>query len=151
MASQPQRVLFVCIGNSCRSQMAEGFARNYGRDVMTVQSAGLAPASIIAPLTRDVMLEKNIRIDNQHPKSLVALRDTKFDLIVNMSGVQLPSWVNCEVVEWSVRDPIGESADVYRAVRDQIEHQVMQLILDLRSTHPGRGRTRATRKRAVDS
>ena len=117
---------------------------------MTVQSAGLAPASIIAPLTRDVMREKNIHIDNQHPKSLVALRDTKFDLIVNMSGAQLPSWVPCQVIEWNVRDPIGESADVYRAVRDQIEHQVMQLILNMRSAHPGRGRARATRRRAVD-
>ena len=57
-----KRVLFLCIGNSCRSQMAEGFANRYGQDVMKVASAGFAPASIVQPLTRKVMEDKNINI-----------------------------------------------------------------------------------------
>src|SRR5579871_2557108 len=59
-----KRVLFVCIGNSCRSQMAEGFARAYGSDIMDSQSAGLSPATVIAPLTRQVLGEKNVKIDD---------------------------------------------------------------------------------------
>ena len=58
----PKRVLFLCIGNSCRSPMAEGFAKCYGSDVMQAESAGLAPAGIVQPLTKKVMEEKNINI-----------------------------------------------------------------------------------------
>src|ERR1700676_3620098 len=65
-----KRVLFVCIGNSCRSQMAEGFARAYGSDVMLARSAGLSPALMIAPLTKQVLTEKNINIEDQFPKGL---------------------------------------------------------------------------------
>src|ERR1700760_227104 len=53
-----KRILFVCIGNSCRSQMAEAFARAYGSDVLWVQSAGLSPASIVAPLTKQMLAER---------------------------------------------------------------------------------------------
>src|SRR5437016_12534018 len=65
-----KRVLFVCIGNSCRSQMVEGFARAYGSDVMVARSAGLSPATVIAPLTRQVLAERNIRIDDHFPKEI---------------------------------------------------------------------------------
>src|SRR5271165_2238746 len=67
-APAKMRVLFVCIGNSCRSQMAEGFARAYGADVMAVQSAGLSPAVMVSPLTKTVLAERNIHIDDQFPK-----------------------------------------------------------------------------------
>src|SRR5579871_1009678 len=56
-AAAKKRVLFLCIGNSCRSQMAEGFARAYGSDVMTPLSAGLSPAPIVAPLTKLTLAE----------------------------------------------------------------------------------------------
>jgi arsenate reductase len=126
------RVLFVCIGNSCRSQMAEAFARAYGSDVLAPFSAGLSPASIIAPLTKQVLGEKNIRVNGQFPKSIDwALRES-FDIVVNMSGQPL-SIKNTRVVDWPVTDPIGQSADVFRAVAGQIEGLVMRMILELRS------------------
>src|SRR5688572_4507644 len=127
-----RKVLFLCLGNSCRSQMAEGFAKTYGKDVMAVKSAGLAPAEIISPLTIRGMLEKNIQLEGHFPKPLseFALRD--FDLIVNMSGYDMPRKTTVEVREWKVQDPIGESEEVYRKVRDLIENLVMHLILDLR-------------------
>src|SRR5947199_10683087 len=65
-----KRVRFVCIGNSCRTQMAEGFARAYGPDVMVARSAGLSPATVIAPLTRQALAERNIRTDDHLPKRL---------------------------------------------------------------------------------
>src|SRR6267143_4877245 len=92
-----KRVLFLCIGNSCRSQMAEGFARAYGSDVIAAQSAGLAPAVSVAPLTRAVMLEKNIDIGDAFPKGLDFAMRQGVDLIVNMSGRKLPPQSAVEV------------------------------------------------------
>jgi arsenate reductase (thioredoxin) len=126
------RVLFVCLGNSCRSQMAEGFARTYGQDVLEAASAGLAPAPIVAPDTIRVMAEKNIDLGAQFPKSLAELAAQPFDLIVNMSGFQLPYGVTSPERDWEVADPMGEDLETYCQVRDEIERLVMGLILELR-------------------
>ena len=112
--------------------MAEGFARKYGSDVMAPASAGFAPATIVQPLTKKVMEAKNINIDDQFPKNLDQVGVAQFDLIINMSGTKLPSRLEAEVREWNVTDPIGQSEEIYIQVRDQLEHQVMHLILDLR-------------------
>ena len=116
--------------------MAEGFARAYGSDVIVAQSAGLAPAVSIAPLTRTVMLEKNIDIGDAFPKGIDFAVRQGIDLIVNMSGTKLPPQSVVQVEDWEVRDPIGQSEDVYRTVRDQIEQRVMRLILDTRRRAP---------------
>src|SRR5438105_12620274 len=119
-----QRVLFVCIGNSCRSQMAEGFARAYGSDVMIAASAGVAPALMVAADTRRAMKEKNIALEDHFPKSLDQLSNVPFNLIVNMSGVELPD-MSAPVRTWKVRDPIGTKYDVHCAVQDEVEKLVM--------------------------
>ena len=127
-----KRILFVCIGNSCRSQMAEAFAQAYGADIMEVQSAGVSPASFIAPLTRQTLAERNLSIEEHFPKSVDQLRSQSFDLVVNMSGVpvQVPG---ARSIEWTVPDPIGQTESYYRTVATQIEGLVMRLILELRS------------------
>jgi arsenate reductase len=130
--SAKKRVLFVCIGNSCRSQMAEAFARAYGADTLWVQSAGLGPAPMVAPLTRQILTEKNVRSEDQFPKGLDMMAKEKFDLVVNMSGHKF-NFPSGEMVEWVVRDPIGQTAETYRTVADQIEGLVMRLILDTRA------------------
>lgn len=112
--------------------MAEGFARTYGSDVLQAQSAGLAPAMTVAPLTHKVMLEKNIDVGYIFPKDFKGMI-ANADLIINMSGHELPLKPAVPVEHWDVRDPIGESVDVYREVRDQIELRVMQLILVMRA------------------
>ncbi len=127
-----KRVLFLCIGNSCRSPMAEGFARAYGSDVIEPLSAGLAPAPIIQPLTKQVMEAKNISLDDQHAKDLSRIDLKQVDLIINMSGRPLPENLPVEVREWRVEDPIGCDEATYLAARDKIEHLIMGLILDLR-------------------
>jgi arsenate reductase (thioredoxin) len=132
----PTRVLFLCIGNSCRSQMAAGFARTYGSDVLSVQSAGLAPAMTVSSLTHQVMLERNIDIGQEFPKGLDMASPSDADLIINMSGHPLPGQTDVRIETWTVRDPIGESEEVYRDVRDQIEQRVMRLILKARATKP---------------
>ena len=112
--------------------MAEGFARRYGSDVLEAGSAGLSPASIVQPLTKKVMEDKNINIDDQYAKDVSSADPSKYDIIINMSGVKLPSRIPIEVREWKVEDPIGRSEETYVSVRDQIEHLVMKLILELR-------------------
>jgi arsenate reductase len=125
-----RRVLFVCIGNSCRSQMAEAFARRYGSDVIEPESAGLAPCEMVAPVTKELMLEKNIDLDGFLPKGL-AQTGGKFDLIVNMSGRQLPR-TRAPVREWKIEDPIWVSRERHCEIRDEIEMRVQKLILELR-------------------
>lgn len=132
MNQGPKRVLFVCIGNSCRSQMAEAFARAYGSDVMYPASAGLAPATEIAFDTMDAMQAKSLDLRDQFPKSLRHVSRVQFDLIVNMSGMSLPADVKAPVIEWDVPDPIAMEYEEHCEVRDLIERRVMQLILELR-------------------
>jgi arsenate reductase len=128
-----KRVLFVCIGNSCRSQMAEGFARTYGQDCMIAASAGVSPAHSVASDTKRAMAEKNIEMEGQFPKALRYLGRAEFDLVVNMSGSFLPvKFGDAKVVDWDVPDPIGMDYDDHRAIRDAIERRVMTLILELR-------------------
>jgi arsenate reductase (thioredoxin) len=132
-AKKKLRVLFVCIGNACRSQMAEAFAKAYGSDILIVQSAGLAPAFSMPPLTRQTLSEKNIQSAGQFPKGLESVVWEPFEVVVNLSGETLPAAFGAaRVIEWNVRDPIGESESVYRAVAAQIEGLVMRLILELR-------------------
>jgi len=129
------RVLFVCIGNACRSPMAEGFARTYGADVLEAESAGLAPALALASLTHQVMLEKNIDLREAYPKQLDQTAGT-FDVVINMSGYEFPAGSSAQVEVWEIHDPIGESEEVFRQVRDEIEQRVQHLIDKLRSRKP---------------
>ena len=115
--------------------MAEGFARTHGADILVAQSAGLAPAMSVAPLTHKVMLEKNIDLGDLYPKAVDQVIEGA-ELIVNMSGHELPLKTKVTVEEWDLRDPIGESEEVYREVRDQIEERVLRLIETMRSRKP---------------
>jgi arsenate reductase len=126
----PQRVLFVCLGNACRSQMAEGFARTYGSDVMVPDSAGIMPAMLVPFETRQTMAEKNIDVSDQFPKPVDMFPENQFDIVVNMSGYSVPGYPQAR--EWKVADPIGGTAEEYRAVRDYIEQLVMKLVVELR-------------------
>ena len=134
-----KRVLFLCIGNSCRSPMAEGFARCYGSDVMQAQSAGLSPAAIVQADDQKGHGGEEHQHQSSTPKGVDALDLQSFDIIVNMSGRKIPINVAKEVQEWTVEDPIGKDESVYIAARDKIEMMVMRLILDLRKkASPGR-------------
>jgi len=129
-----KRVLFVCIGNACRSQMAEAFARAYGSDIVIPASAGLAPAMDLARTTVKLMAEKEIDLRDHFPKAIRHLGRAQFDLVVNMSGMELPGDLasRAKVLEWDVEDPVFMDFEDHREVRDQIEKLVMKLILDLR-------------------
>ena len=127
-----KRVLFVCLGNSCRSQMAEGFARSYGSDVLVAASAGLTPAIGIADDTMRAMHEKGIDLRDQFPKAIRHLGRAQFDLVINMSGFDLPDSLGTAVRSWDIPDPVYLKYREHCEVRDAIERLVMQLILEFR-------------------
>ena len=124
-------VLFVCLGNASRSQMAEAFAKAYGPDVLRASSAGLLPARHVLSTTRMVMEEKSISLQGAVPKRLSQFALDEFDLIVNMSGHALPK-TSTPVIKILVRDPNGKDETVHRHVRDRVEAIVEDLVHMLR-------------------
>jgi arsenate reductase len=127
-----KRVLFVCLGNSCRSQMAEAFARAYGSDVLVAASAGLTPAMRVADDTMRAMLDKGLDLRDHFPKSIRHLGRAQFDIVINMSGFDLPDSVGSSIRSWDIPDPIFLKFDEHCEVRDAIERLVMTLVLELR-------------------
>lgn len=129
---RPKRVLFVCIGNAFRSQMAEAFGRSLGRHLLAPASAGLSPVFELPEGTLRVMQEKGIDISAQFPKSLSSLDLKSYDLVVNMTGLPIPSLSSVNARNWIVPDPVGRPDAILREVRDEIESLVMGLVLELR-------------------
>lgn len=112
--------------------MAEGFAHEYGADIVAAESAGLAPAGMVVDETVQTMADKSVDISGQYSKAFRLDEANECDLVVNMSGVGLPDGIQTPVIEWKVRDPIGQSDEVYTQVRDQVEALVTDLIWKLR-------------------
>ena len=128
-----KRVLFVCVGNACRSQMAEGFARAYGDDCLIAASAGVSPAFGVMPDTMRAMSEKNIDLKEHFPKSVRHLARAEFDYVINMSGSFLPgNFGAARLIDWDVPDPVAMSYEDHCTIRDEIERRVMALIMELR-------------------
>jgi arsenate reductase len=126
------KVAFVCIGNSCRSQMAEGFARHYGSDVLEVYSAGTDPADQVKENAIKAMTEVNININDQYPKLLADIPD-ELDILITMGcGVECP-YIPCKIREdWGLDDPAGKPIEVFRETRDAIKEKVKKLIAQAR-------------------
>jgi glutathione/glutaredoxin type arsenate reductase len=123
------KVLFVCVENSCRSQMAEGFAKKHGGDKIEAFSAGSKPAGIVNPDAIKVMKEIGIDISDQTSKGFELLPYNKFDYIVTM-GCQdtCPYFPAQKKVEWQIEDPKGKGLEVFRKVRDEIGKKVKELL-----------------------
>ncbi|AYO31719.1 arsenate reductase ArsC [Biomaibacter acetigenes] len=102
------KVGFICVGNSCRSQMAEGFARKYGKDVIEAFSAGTHPASEIDPNAVAVMKEKGIDLSEQYPKLLKDI-PSELDILITMGCNVECTFVPCKIREdWGLDDPVGK-------------------------------------------
>jgi len=143
----PAKILFVCTGNSARSQMAEGFARHYGQGRVEAHSAGIAPSQL-NPHAVTVMREKGIDISGQHSKAFDWDFARQMDVVVTVCGHAnetcpvLPPEV--ERLHWPLEDPAaatGTDAEIlatFREIRDQVEARVAELV---RHTLPRPGRT----------
>jgi arsenate reductase len=133
--AKPMKVLFLCIGNACRSQMAEAIARHIAADVIEPSSAGLVALGEIAPPTLAVLAEHGISAEGQRSKSLRPEDMAATDLLINMTGrpdVSIFDEPTAPVEDWDVGDPYGSNLAVYRAIRDNIEVRVEDLARRLR-------------------
>ncbi len=126
-----KKIMFVCKKNSCRSQMAEGFAKKLGEGKVEVTSSGLE-ASQVNPTAIEVMSEIGIDISDQTSKPLSDFQAEDYDAVVSLCGcgVNLPNeWILREVFEdWQLDDPDGQPIDTFRRVRDEVKERVMKLV-----------------------
>jgi len=129
-----QRIMFVCKRNSCRSQMAEGFARTLGHNKISVASAGL-DASQVHPTAVQVMAEVGINISHQTSAPLNAFNPQDYNVVISLCGcgTQLPPvWLAQErFADWQLDDPDGQPLETFRRVRDEIQQRVEHLIESL--------------------
>ncbi len=126
-----KKVLFVCVENAGRSQMAEAFANKYGKDKFIISSAGNKPADKVNPIVAEVMKEKGIDISMNKPKLLTYQMTQDADLIVTMGcndqGI-CPGPFFKPSVDWALEDPKGRPVEKVREIRDDIERRVQQLL-----------------------
>jgi len=133
-ARQVTNILFVCIGNSCRSQMAEAMANKLGKGKVLARSAGLYPLGWIASGTHIVMEENAFFLDGQSSKGLKDVKVDDMDIVVEMGRdvtCPLPEGFRGRLVEWEVPDPYGAALDEYRNARDMIEEHVTRLLAEI--------------------
>jgi len=122
------RVLFVCVENSCRSQMAEGFARKLGGGLIEASSAGSKPSGSIDPMAVQAMREKGIDLSGQSSKGLPESSEA-WDCVVSMGcGDQCPQLPAKRRLDWEIPDPKGRPVEEFRGVRDLIEEKVRELL-----------------------
>jgi len=128
------KVLFVCIGNSCRSPMAEALARHGAADVIEAASAGIVPLGVIQPSTLQVLRERGVPCETQSSKGPDEIHRFQPDLIVNLSGYPgLSTFGHYEVEDWRVEDPYGDDLETYRRICDDIAARVADLAVRLRA------------------
>lgn len=126
------KVAFICIHNSCRSQMAEGFARYLGSDVIESHSGGTQEYNQIKPLTVEVMEEKGISLEGHYPKLLSEL-PKEIDIVITMGCGVLCPFIGARYEEdWGIDDPSGKSIEDFRKTRDLIEEKVKGLIKEIK-------------------
>jgi len=124
-----KRVLFVCVENSNRSQMAEAFARMLGGTSVEAYSAGSKPSGVINPKAIAAMAELGYDLSRHHSKSLDELPDVEFDFVATMGcGDQCPYIRAHQRADWVLPDPKNFSADEYHKVRDAIRDHVQQML-----------------------
>lgn len=134
----PAKVLFVCVGNCVRSQMAEAIARHNVPDAIVPGSAGVRPLGFIDVTAQAVLAERGISVTGQFSKGLHAHAVTEAHLIVNMSG--MPSerlFAGRRYEDWQIADPFGEDMDAHRRICDDISARVQQLAERLRAQSAG--------------
>lgn len=126
-----KKVAFVCVHNSCRSQMAEAWAKELGGDFLDVYSAGTEAYPEVKPLAIEVMKEVGIEMDDHYPKLLEDIPESVDILITMGCNVVCPFMPNTHSEDWGLEDPSGGPIEGYRNTRDMIEEKVRDLIVSI--------------------
>ncbi|AZQ35789.1 arsenate reductase ArsC [Streptomyces cyaneochromogenes] len=125
-------VLFVCVHNAGRSQMAAAFLTHLAGDAVEVRSAGSAPADTVNPAVVAAMREAGIDISAQTPKILTTEAVQASDVVITMGcGDTCPVFPGKTYLDWTLDDPAGQGVDAVRPIREEIERRVRALLTDL--------------------
>ena len=130
-------ILFVCVENAGRSQMAEGFFKKYASNGIKTLSAGTKPVSQINPIVVETMKEVGIDISKQKSKELTDEMIRESDNVINMGCMDknfCPTIWLPKVIEWNLEDPKGKSIEKVREIRDEIEKRVKEVVAEITTT-----------------
>jgi protein-tyrosine-phosphatase len=131
-ATDRPSVLYVCVHNAGRSQMAAAYTHHLSRGGVEVRSAGSAPADQVNPAVREAMLEEGIDISAERPKILTTEAVQASDVVITMGcGDTCPVFPGKRYEDWSLDDPAGQGVDAVRPIRDEIRRRVSDLLEDL--------------------
>ncbi len=132
MTDQKPSVLFVCVHNAGRSQMAAGYLRELAGDRVEVRSAGSMPADQINPVAVEAMREEGIDITAEQPKVLTTEAVQASDVVITMGcGDACPFFPGQRYEDWKLDDPAGQGIDAVRPIRDDIKARVETLLAEL--------------------
>jgi protein-tyrosine-phosphatase len=132
MTTDTPEVLFVCIHNAGRSQMAAALLDHYAQGRVRVRSAGSEPATTINPAVIEVLAEIGLDVTKEFPKPLTDDATRAADVIITMGcGDACPFYPGTRYLDWQVDDPAGQSTDVVRRIRDDIDNRVRALLAEL--------------------
>ena len=125
-------VLFVCVHNAGRSQIAAGFMQSLGKDKVNVLSAGSMPKDQINPVAVEVMKEVGIDISNNQPKILTTEQVKESDVVITMGcGDACPIFPGKRYEDWQLEDPAGKDLETVRRIRDEIKSRIETLISEI--------------------
>jgi len=143
------RVLFVCLGNSCRSPMAEAIARQFAPDLWEVTSGGLTPLGYIAEPTIATLAKNNVPAEGLASKAILHAHWQEVDLVINMSGFPREQVFEDfdKVEDWYVQDPFGSDPETYQRIFEEIQTRIMALTARLSASAKART-SRKNRRRA---
>ncbi|MEI8056715.1 MAG: arsenate reductase ArsC [Actinomycetes bacterium] len=131
MSTQPS-VLFVCVHNAGRSQMAAAYLRHLAGDRIEVRSAGSMPADHVNPAVVEAMLEVGIDISSQIPKVLTTEAVEESDVVITMGcGDACPIFPGKRYLDWVLSDPAGQGVEAVRPIRDEIYRRIENLIAEI--------------------
>ena len=129
--NKPKNILFVCVENAGRSQMAEAFFKKFAKTRFNVTSAGISPSSNLNPVVVSVMAEIGIDLKNQQPQLLSSSMIENSNKTINMGCMDkksCPSLFVRDVDNWNIEDPNGKPIEIVRNIRDQIKNDVFNLL-----------------------
>ena len=131
-ATPKPSVLFVCVHNAGRSQMAAAYLRTLGRGRIDVRSAGSAPAEAVNPAAVEAMAEEGIDLSAERPKVLTTEAVKESDVVITMGcGDACPVFPGKRYEDWVLEDPAGRGVEAVRPIRDAIKVRILALINDL--------------------
>ncbi len=131
MTGKPE-VLFVCVHNAGRSQMAAALLAHHAHGAVEVRSAGSAPAGSINPAVREAMAEIGLDLSREVPKKLTTDAVEASDVVITMGcGDACPIFPGKRYLDWQLEDPAGQDVEAVRPIRDEIDRRVRELLAEL--------------------